>query len=371
MRRFLVFAPATLAVLFAAGCPSTTETTPVPPVDPRAAHLAQVPATAEFVLQADLSRALDRAVVERWLRWTLPLLDIQVEPTCALDLLGRARIMTQALVRTDALDEEVMVFLSGSLTAADVAACVALLGNGEPPAPDADGVYRLSLDREVLEVADFPAGGVVLASPAAMALARGPAPAAAEALAGASRYQQLRSLLGAGPFDLDVYGMASLQGDRFRAEGIGVTLQRGATDRYEVVVPAGDADSANAVAMFVATLPLLLAAMEAKLDAAARAGNLDPALPAEAQTEALGVVAAVREALAAAQTTVEGDVVRAVLEIDPGRASPIQLALVGGMMLFVRTRGEAAPPEPPEGDDAYDVPGLPGTDVDRGQPPVE
>ncbi|NMC69221.1 MAG: hypothetical protein GYA57_04015 [Myxococcales bacterium] len=371
MRKPMLFVPPVLAVLFATGCPATNGTTPATPVDLRAAHLAQVPATAQFVLQTDLSRTLDRAVVERWLHWLLPRMEMRVEPACALDLLGRARIMTEAMLRVDTLDEEAMILVSGELTAAEVAACLATLLDGEAPAPDAEGVYAFHAGREVLEVADFAAGGVVLASPAAMDLARGPVPAATAALAATPGYQQLRSRLGAGPFDLDAYSTLSMRGDGFRAEGIGVTLQRGATDRYEVVVEAGDADSANAIAMFVATLPLVIAGIEAEMDAAAREGSLDPALPAEAMTEALGVVAALREALTAAQTTVEGDVVRAVLEVDPTRASPTQILIVGGMLLFVRQGEGAAPPAPVEPEPSYGVPGVPGADVDGGQPPVE
>jgi hypothetical protein len=139
-----------------------------------------------------------------------------------------------------------------------------------------------------------------------------------------------------------------------------------------VVILAGDADSANAIAMFVATLPLLLAGAEAQMSAAAEAGEEQP-LAGEAMAEALGVVAAAREALTAAQTTVENDVVRVVLELDPSRASPAQLLIVSGMMLMMRG-DSAAPPPPPvdqtEGDD-YVVPGVPGTAVDAGQPPVE
>jgi len=361
MRSCLTFVPATLAVLFAAGCPSTTETTPVPPVDPRAAHLAQVPATAELVLQADLSRALDRTVVERWLRWVLPVLDVGVEPACALDLLGRARILTGAILRTDAPDKEAMVFLSGPLTAAEVAACVTVLASGEIPAPDAEGVYAFHLGRGGLEVADFPAGGVVLASPAAMDLVRGPAPAAEAALTAVPFYQRLRALVGPGPFDLEAYRMTPLGGDDDSAVGIAITLQRGTTDRYEVVVPAGDADRANAVAMFLATLPLVLTGVEAEMSAAAREEDRDPVLPAEARTEVLGVVAAAREALTAARTTVEGDVVRGVVEVDPTRASPTQIMLVGGMMvLFVRTGDEGAPPAPTPVEPSP-IPGAPGT----------
>ncbi|MBN1771577.1 MAG: hypothetical protein JXB32_09965, partial [Deltaproteobacteria bacterium] len=98
-----------------------------------------------------------------------------------------------------------------------------------------------------------------------------------------------------------------------------------------------------------------------------------PALPAETMTEALAVVAAAREALTAARTTVEGDVVRVVFELDPTRASPVQLLVVSGMMLFVRSADPAVrdlPAEDVEGDD-YGVPGVPDAAVAADQPPVE
>lgn len=372
MPRSLLIASLIGAAVFSTGCPATTATA-TPPADLRAAHLAQVPAAAEFVGQADLSRVLDGAVLERWLRWLLPLQERPVDPACALALLGRTRQITEAVLPGTGPDEEVMLLLSGELTAAEVAACAASLMGREVPAPNAEGVYEFAVDHEAMLVADLAIGGVGIGTPAGLAQARGPAPAGDASLAASSSYQRLRSLLGAGPFDLDAYSTMPLRGDGFGADGIGVTLRRGTPDRYEVAVLAGNADSANAIAMFVATLPLLIAGIEAEMQAAAGEQDTDPALPAEAMTEALGVVAAVREALTAARTTVEGDVVRVVLEVDPARACPAQVLLVGGMLLFVSRGGEAAPPPPapipPE--TGYDVPGVPGSDVTPGQPPVE
>jgi hypothetical protein len=374
MRRllsFVVFVPVALAM---AGCPST----PVaPPVDVRAVHLAQVPAELEFVAQGDLSRVLDTGTVERWVGWMLQIESITVDPACAIALLGRAEVFTEAVLPGAGRDEDAMVLVSGDLTAADVAACAAQLLGREVPAPDAEGAYDFSLGDESMLVADFPAaGGVVIATPAGLALARGPAPAAEAALVGAPLYQRLRSLLGAGPFDLDAYVTMAMESDGFGAEGVGLTLQRGTADRYEIAILAGDADSANAIAMFAASLPLVLAGIEAQLGAMAEAPEELP-LAGAALTESIGVVAAVREALTAAQTTVEGDVVRVVLELDPAKASPAQLLVVSGMMLMMRgTAGGdtgVQPPPPVERlpNDDYGVPGVTAPAVDEGQPPVE
>ncbi len=373
MRKSLTFVLSLLAALAAAGCPATTTTTTAPPpVDQRAVQLAQVPAETELLLQADLTRVVEPAVVERWLGRLLQLERAELDPACALALLGRAQILTEAMLRVDTLDEEAMVLISGDLTAADVAACTAQLLDGEAPAADADGVYAFNLGREVFQVADFPAGGVVLASPAAMSRALGPAPAAAAALAGTPAYQQLRTLLGAGPHDFEAYVTRPMDFGDFGFQGAGAVLQRGTADRYEVVIQAGDADGANALAMFVATLPLLIAGVEAQLGEVAAAGADNQPFAGEMMAEALGVVAAVREALTVAQTTVEGDVVRVVLELDPARASPVQLLVVSGMLLWVR--GDAAdvrePIERVEGDD-YSIPGVSEAGVDNGQPPIE
>lgn len=371
MRKSLTFVLSLLAALAAAGCPATTTTTTAPPpVDVRAVQLAQVPAASEFVVQADLARVVEPAVVERWIGRLLQLERAELDPACAIALLARAQILTGTVLRVDALDEEAMVLVSGDLAAADVAACVAQLLGVEPPQPSAEGVYEFSSRREQLQLADLGAGGVVLASPAAMSRALGPAPAAEAALAGAPAYQQLRTLLGAGPNDLEAFVTQPIALGDFGFQSAGVVLQRGTADRYEAVIQAGDADGANAIAMFVAALPLLIASVEAELGAVAENADNQP-FAGEMMAEALGVVAAVREALTVAQTTVEGDVVRVVLELDPARASPVQLLVVSGMLLWVRGADDVRQPiERVEGDD-YSIPGVSEAGVDNGQPPIE
>ncbi|MBN1769979.1 MAG: hypothetical protein JXB32_01860, partial [Deltaproteobacteria bacterium] len=98
MRRSMPFVPLTLVALLAAGCPATTTTTAPPPIDMRAVHLAQAPAAAEFVVQADLPRVLDAATLERWLGWMLQMESATVDPACALALLGRAQILTEVML---------------------------------------------------------------------------------------------------------------------------------------------------------------------------------------------------------------------------------------------------------------------------------
>ena len=368
MRKSLTFALSLLAALAAAGCPATTTTTTTPPpVDVRAVQLAQVPDETEFVVQADLARVVEPAVIERWIGRMLQLGRADLDPACAIALLARAQILTGAMLRVDALDEEAMLLVSGDLAAADVAACVAQLLGAEPPQPSAEGVYEFSSRREQMQIADLATGGVVLASPAALPLARGPAPAAEASLVGAPAYQQLRALLGAGPNDLEAYMTRPTALGDFGFQGAGVVLQRGTADRYEVVILAGDADGANAIAMFVATLPLLIAGFEAQLDAAAETAA-DPPLAAETMAEARGVVAAVREALTVAQTTVEGDAVRVVLELDPSRASPVQLLVVSGMWLWVRGARDVR--ESIE-QDVAPVLAVPDEPVGESPPPVE
>ena len=354
-----------LALAFA-GCGTTA-----PAVDVREAQLESVPPTSEFVAQLDVNKVIDPASFERWMGMMAQMEEHPADTGCILPLLQRAGTLTDAMLPgAGPGDEDVMVLISGGVTAADIAACGAKVMGGPqatPPAPSVDGVYAMGEGHDQALIADIPGGGVVIGTPAGLALGRAPDPAG-ETIVATAQFTRLRNLLGA-PADAEVYVLKTIGDEGISVTGAALSLRRGVTDRYEAVAIAATPDSAAAISVLVMGLPLLIAELEAKLDMQAAAPDVPPQHTAMLN-EVKPLLEAAREALAEAQVTTENDLVRVIVEVDPAKLGPTDLMLVGGMMLFTG-RAAAMPMEPgavsggetpTEGMGAdYDVPGVPST----------
>jgi hypothetical protein len=334
-----------------------------PSVDVREAQLARVPANAGFVAQADLPAVVDPQDVEHWLGWMTRLRpDSGADTSCVSLLLARATILTDVMLPgTPQTGEDAMVLVSGDLTAADIAACAAKVMGGPqaaPPAPSADGVFTLGDEQDEAMLADLPGLGVLIGTPAGFAAARAAAPEGGP-VAGNPVLVKLRSLLEAGGV-VEAFLLQPMGSEEIGVQGAGLSLHRGANDRYEAVLLAGGADAANALSLLVMGLPLMIAQAEAMMNEMA---NSPEALPMHGEmfAEVQPILAAVREALGNAQVTVENDIVRVVFELDPAKANPTELLMTAGMMLFT---GRAMPPDDFPADSAVDVPGVV-------EPPVE
>jgi hypothetical protein len=364
MRRTI---PAVLPLLIVlAGCGTTA-----PAVDVREAHLARVPPTSEFVAQLDVNKVIDPVAFERWMGMMAQMEEHPADTACVLPLLQRAGTLTDVMVPgAGPGDEDVMVLVSGGLTAADIAACGAKVMGGSqasPPAPSTDGVYAMGSGHDQALIADIPGGGVVIGTTAGLALGRAAEPAG-ETIVATPQFARLRNLLGA-PGDAELYVLKTMGDEGITVNGAALSLRRGVIDRYEAVAIASSPDSAAAISVLVMALPLLIAELEAELDMMAAAPETSPER-AGMLAEVKPLLVAARAALADAQVTAENDLVRVIVEVDPAKLGPTDLMLVGGMLLYARSA--AAPPvEPGAVTDApaptggtgadYDVPGVPST----------
>jgi hypothetical protein len=337
-----------------------------PGIDVRAAQLARVPANAEFVAQADLAKVIDAQDVEHWLGWMARLQpEAAPDTSCVTPLLARTTMLTDVMLPgTPQTGEDAVVLLSGEVTAADIAACAAKVMGGPtatPPAPSADGVYTLGDEHDEAMLADLPGVGVVIGTPAGFAAARAAAPAGGPVAAN-PLMARLRALVPAGG-DLEAFLLKAMGSEGISVLGGGIGLTRGTADRYEAVLLAADADAANAISLLVMGLPLLIAQGESQMSMMATAPEAAP-VAGEMFAEVQPILAAAREALADAQVTVENDVVRVVFQLDPAKAGPTELLMVGGMMLFGMRAMPAEGPAGPVLSDPVEAPAVV-------EPPVE
>ncbi len=367
-------------LIAAAGCGPTAAA-----VDVREAHLAHVPPTSEFVVQLDVNKVIDPAAFERWMGMMAQMEEHPADTACVLPLLQRAGTLTDAMMPgAGPGDDDVMVLVSGGLTAADIAACGAKVMGGPqatPPAPSPDGVYAMGEEPEQALIGDLPGGGVVIGTTAGFALGRSSDPAG-ETIVATPQFTRLRNLLGA-PGDAELYLLKAIGDEGISVTGAALSLRRGVTDRYEAVAIAASPDSAAAISVLIMSLPLLIAELEAKLDMMAAAPDVSAERTAMLN-EVKPRLEAAREALAEAQVTTENDLVRVIVEVDPAKLGPTDLMLIGGMMVFARGGAAMSPPMEPgpgatpgpitEGAGAdYDVPGVSPTTppAQSNQPAVE
>jgi hypothetical protein len=314
--------------------------------------------------------------VERMLAMSRTMGQETGDTACIGDLLRAAGVLTWAgLGEGDDFGEEAAVLIAGDLRAADLAACITTvvpaLGPGAPPTPDAQGRYAIGRGGEVAVLADLPGGGVVAGTPAAVDAVLAADPAAGT-IADAPLLARLRTLLGGGGGDVEAYLLRAMSEEAISVSAAGFTLRRGAADRYEIVLVTPSPDDAGILSLIAAGAPLAVARFEAEL--AERGEDLAGSPPGDVIVQVLPKLAAIREALDVAQITAEGDVVRAVVEIDPTLASPGDLLTVLGMLVYSFGRAEAREMQSPPAPDleTYGIPGVPSADPGtRDQPPIE
>ncbi|MBN1773751.1 MAG: hypothetical protein JXB32_20990 [Deltaproteobacteria bacterium] len=313
--------------------------------DARERQRTALPSGATTFAQVEPAAVFPYADLQRWLAAAAPLLELPIEMDCLETLLPRVGTLTVWMPGPEATAPAV---LASGVSAAELAPCLAaVMGLGQDPGaatPGPDGRFRFGEGQDAWLAFDEPTTGAAVAGPPdaleaweAAATPFEPSPTLTR-LSGLAEHGDLE-LWFPRPFELGDVGL----------EGVAVTLRRGARDRYELLVLT----PTPAVAAFVAELPSRMGDVLRETETRMR-GDLETTTSEQQPMTrlVLRTVAALRDAVAAAETSTDGPVARITLVLDPGAATPADVAVFAALLLMPRAAGAAV---------SVEDPGLPDT----------
>lgn len=334
------------------------------PVDPRAAQIERVPATAALVVQAYMPAVADIEALRRWLDRVGRSSDALPDASCLTDLAAAATAVTSVgMLDESGRFRDGAMMVAGAVTSEGVAACFRRILQRFDSAPSrpsgGPGRYTVGEGGSAMVVVDLPGGaGVAIGTPIGIDAVL--APPAEGGGAAPPLMTRLRGLTGGG--DLEIY-LLQHAAREVPIDAAALALRRGAVDRYEAVLLTPSPDDAQ-MASFAAMGALAMAGGAEGILAEEAANIPEGDARGDVLREILPTVSALARALGEADIEVDGAALRVVVELDPSSVGPTDVAALTGMWLLLG-RIAASPDEMP----GQEIGGLPDLETSTSSPP--